>query len=89
MANKKSSIKRIKVSEKAAIRNLKHSRDVKGSVKKVTRKLTEQNIDKKEIGNLVKKAYQAIDKATKGSMHKNKASRIKSRLMKKVNKAVK
>jgi ribosomal protein S20 len=43
------------------------------------------NKDEKAIDEKLAKAYQAIDKASKGStFHKNKAARLKSRLVQRI-----
>ena len=71
----KSAKKRVKVANKAAIRNSKTKRSLKKAIKLFSEKANEKNL---------KSAQSSIDKASKkGVIHKKKASRIKSRLAKK------
>lgn len=88
MANIKSAKKRIRTSAKARNRNLKRGRDAKSSVKDVLKKALGEKKSVMEIKEELAKAYQSIDKASgKGSMHPNKASRMKSRMMRQINRA--
>ncbi len=85
MANIKSAIKRIRSSE----RKQKRNRIVRGStrtaLKKANTAVTEGQPD--EAKTAIQKAISALDRAAgKGIIHKNNASRRKSRLMKKLNK---
>ncbi len=71
----KSAKKRVKVANKAAIRNSKTKRSLKKAIKLFSEKANERNL---------KSAQSSIDKASKkGVIHKKKASRIKSRLAQK------
>jgi len=70
----KSAKKRVKVAGKAAVRNSKTKRSLKGAIKAFGKALT---------GKTLSKAHSEVDKAAKkGVMHKNKAARKKSQLAK-------
>ncbi|MBO8138919.1 MAG: 30S ribosomal protein S20 [Thermosipho sp. (in: Bacteria)] len=86
MPNIKSAKKRVKVSERNRIINKAYKTRMKNSIKKVIKAIEEKKpID--EINSLIKEAQSFIDKAAKiGAIHKNEASRRKSRLMKFINK---
>ena len=72
----KSAKKRVKVSNKAAIRNSKTKRSLKTAVKAFTASLSG---DKKKSLKSLDKVKSELDKAAKkGVMHKNKAARKKS-----------
>ena len=87
MQRLKSGKKRVRSSQKRRVRNLAAKRDVKQALKAVERAI-KANAD--NIVELVKKATSVIDKVVeRGIIHKNKAARKKSRLLKKVNKAKK
>jgi small subunit ribosomal protein S20 len=76
----KSAKKRVKVASKAAVRNSKTKRSLKGAIKAFHAAITG---GKKEAKQLQSKAQSAIDTAAKkGVMHKNKAARKKSQLAK-------
>ena len=78
MANHKSSIKRIKTSEKKRVHNRYYARSMRSAIRKF-RILT----DKKEAEQGISSLVSLIDKNTKrGIIHKNKASNLKSKLMK-------
>ncbi|MCD4783703.1 MAG: 30S ribosomal protein S20 [Candidatus Eremiobacteraeota bacterium] len=85
MANSRQAKKRILINAKKRLRNVA----IKSAVKTVFKKanlaiLEEKNPEKAEV--IVGKAVIAIDKAaTKGIIHKNRAARKKSRIMKKLN----
>ena len=86
MANLKSAIKRIRQSKKRELRNSAVRSRARTFVKKVSRLLGEGRID--EAAQTAQQAVSALDSAvTKGVLHKNNASRRKSRLMKKLNQA--
>ncbi len=80
MANIKSAKKRVKQNEKRRIRN----KALRTRMKNVTKKLliaidTEESPEK--VQELLSSSYTVLDKAAKkGVIHKNKASRKKSRL---------
>ncbi len=85
MANIKSAKKRILVAKRNEQRNIAFKSSIKTAVKKVL--ACAQSEDKKELNTLLSKVYQLCDKAvSKGILHKNTASRKKSRLTKAVNK---
>ena len=73
----KSAKKRVRVSAKAAVRNSKTKRSLKGAVKAFATALT----GGKSVKEAHSKAQSELDKAAKkGVMHKNKAARKKSQL---------
>jgi small subunit ribosomal protein S20 len=73
----KSAKKRVKVSNKAAVRNSKTKRSLKTAVKAFAKSLT--GGDKKESGAAFNKVQSELDKAgKKGVMHKNKVARKKA-----------
>lgn len=68
----KSAKKRVKISNKAAVRNSKTKRTLKAAIKAFT---------KKPAGAAHSSAQSELDKAVKkGIMHKNKAARLKKQL---------
>ena len=74
----KSAKKRVKTAEKAAVRNSKTKRTLKGALKAFHKAITG---GKKEAKGLESKAKSALDTAVKkGVMHKNKVARKKSQL---------
>lgn len=74
----KSAKKRVRVANKATIRNRKTKRSLKSAIKAFQSSLTG---DKKDAEKLLAIAHSEIDKAVKkGVIHKNKASRKKARL---------
>lgn len=76
----KSAKKRVRVANKAAVRNSKTKRSLKSALKAFHRAVTG---GKKETKELQSKAQSALDKAAKkGVVHKNKAARKKSQLAK-------
>src|SRR5690349_20617512 len=75
----KSAKKRVRVSEKAAIRNSKTKRAIKSSVKSFQEAL--KGKDSKKVMTELSKAQSAIDSALKKNvLHKNKAARKKAQL---------
>ena len=73
----KSAKKRVKVAQKAAVRNSKTKRSLKSAVKAFAAALT----GGKKVTEAHAKAQSEVDKAAKkGVMHKNKASRKKAQL---------
>ncbi len=83
MANIKSAIKRNKQNEKRRLRN----RIVRGKTRTFIKeaRLEIQNADVESAEKAVLKAVSSLDKAAaKGVVHKNNASRRKSRLMKRL-----
>ena len=86
MPNIKSAIKRVEVTRKRTVRNIR----IKSALKTTIRRFEEamSDADRDEAGLRLKKAIVAIDKAvTKGVLHKNAAARKKSRLARKFNKS--
>ncbi|MFH1362038.1 MAG: 30S ribosomal protein S20 [bacterium] len=80
----KSGRKRVRSSIKRKARNLQAKGELKKALKSVEKAL-KQNAS--NVVELVKKATSIIDKvAQRGIIHKNKAARKKSRLMRKVKK---
>lgn len=76
----KSAKKRVRVAEKAAIRNSKTKRTLKGALKAFHKALTGGG---KEVAESKSKAQSALDTAAKkGVMHKNKVARKQSQLAK-------
>ncbi|QTA37605.1 30S ribosomal protein S20 [Thermosipho ferrireducens] len=85
MPNIMSAKKRVKVSERNRLINKAYKTRMKTAIKKVL-KAIEDKKPVEEVKELYKKAQSSIDKASKiGAIHKNQASRKKSRLMVKVN----
>jgi small subunit ribosomal protein S20 len=83
----KSGLKRVEVAE----RNRQTNVTVKSGIKTATRKVDEAIVakDAEQVKNSLPTAISKLDKAvSKGIVHKNTAARKKSRLMKKVNKAI-
>ena len=77
----KSAKKRVKVAEKAAIRNFKTKRTIKTAIKSFQSAISSKNT--KAAADSLKEAQSAIDTAYKKNvMHKNKAARKKSQLAK-------
>ena len=75
----KSAKKRVRVAKKAAVRNSKTKRSLKGALKAFHRTVT--GSDKKKTTASHSQAQSALDKATKkGVIHKNKAARQKRQL---------
>ncbi len=86
MANTKGAIKRQKIAEKRHERNVAVKSATRTFVKKA-RTTIETNAE--EAQPLIVAAISALDKAAKkGVIHKNNASRRKSRLMKALNRAM-
>jgi small subunit ribosomal protein S20 len=74
----KSAKKRVRVAEKAAIRNSKTKRSLRTAVKAFHNAITGGS---KEVASELSEAQSNLDKAVKkGLMHKNKAARAKSQL---------
>jgi small subunit ribosomal protein S20 len=87
LANIKSAIKRIRITETKTLRNRIVKSSVKTFVKKFEDALATGNVD--ETKKLYPRVSHVIDKAAaKGVLHKNMAARKKSRLALKLNKAV-
>ena len=88
MANIKSAKKRVLIAQRNTERNIAFKTSIKTAVKKVL--ATAASEDKSELNAQLSKVYQLCDKAvSKGILHKNTASRKKSRLTLAVNKLAK
>ena len=86
MPNIKSAEKRVKVSEKKTMQNRVIKTGLKSRVKKLSAAI--EGKDATKAAELYKEVSGAYDKAVaKGTVHKNKANRKKSRLAKAVNTA--
>lgn len=84
MANHKSSIKRIRSNDAKRVRNRYQAKTVRTLIKDV-----KANENKAEVTKELPKVLGAVDKlAKKNIFHKNKASNLKSKLMKRANKLV-
>ena len=80
MANHKSALKRIRSNEAKRLRNRYQLKSARTLLKKVV-----ATTDKEEATTLLKTAFSTIDKlAKKNIIHKNKASRQKAQIAKKV-----
>ena len=87
MANIKSSKKRIKVTQAKTLRNKMAKSALKTSIKKYETAIVAGNVDEAKV--LLGSTIRSIDMAaSKGMIHKNVASRKKSRLTLKLNKLV-
>jgi len=87
LANIKSALKRIKVAEFKTRRNKIIISSLKTSIRKFEDSVKAGNLE--EAQALLRKAVSLIDKAAaKGSLHKNTASRKKSRLSNKLKAAM-
>ncbi len=84
MANHKSALKKMRQDEVRRLRNRMYKTRFKNVVKQVEIALTEKNSEAAKTA--LHEAISTIDRvASKGVIHKNKASRKKSRLTKRVN----
>lgn len=85
MANIKSAKKRVLIAEVNRQRNVAFKTSIKTAIKKALALATES--DKEALNASISRVYQLCDKAvSKGILHKNTASRKKSRLTIAVNK---
>lgn len=81
MAHHKSALKRIRQDEKRNLRNRYYKKSTRTAIKKL-RELSE----KSEAEQFLPKVISMIDKlAKRGTWHKNKASNLKSSLMRHIN----
>jgi small subunit ribosomal protein S20 len=81
MANHKSALKRIKQSELKKVENKYYSRSTRNAIKQIR-----SIADKAEASELLPKVSSMLDKLVKrNTIHKNKASNLKSSLTKHVN----
>jgi small subunit ribosomal protein S20 len=84
MPNIKSAIKRVKVSRTRTLRNAAAKSALRTAIKKFEVALANKDLENAQV--LLRQATRSLDKAvTKGIIHKNKAARKKSRLMRKFN----
>ncbi len=89
MANIKSAKKRILTAERNYLRNTAFKSAIKTAVKKVIVLAKAKEQDQEAIKSAMSQAYKLCDKAvSKGILHKNTASRKKSRLTKAINKLI-
>lgn len=87
MPNIKSAAKRADIIRIRTLRNTRIKSALRTTIRKFEGALGVNNAE--EAGAKLRNAVKAIDKAvTKGILHKNAASRKKSRLMKKFNKSM-
>nr|YP_010330289.1 ribosomal protein S20 [Rhodella violacea]UNJ18005.1 ribosomal protein S20 [Rhodella violacea] len=84
MANKKSAIKRVTISERNRLRNKSYKSVVKTLIKKSLVLINQKDSqDMEKINQVVSMAYSKIDKAVKvGALKLNQGSRKKSMLIK-------
>jgi len=88
MPNKQSAKKRMRQNEKRMVKNRMEKRSVKTHIKNVIAAL-DSDTSKEDLDKHIALATSKIDKAQKhGVIKKNKASRLKSRLYKRVNKSL-
>lgn len=88
MPNTKSAAKAMRQANRRRVNNTRTKTKFKAAVKKVKKLVTETNIA--DAAAALKDAMSTMDKAVKkGVMHKNTASRKKSRLAKSINKLAK
>jgi small subunit ribosomal protein S20 len=86
LANIQSAIKRIRSSERKRKINQVHRSRARTYVRRTQRLIASGNFDEAE--EMARQATSALDKAAqKGIIHKNKAARSKSRLMKQLQQA--
>ena len=84
MANHKSALKRAKQSKVRRLRNMHHKTRAKSLIKEVRTAVAGDNTE--QAGETLKGAVSTLQKtASKGVIHKNKASRTISRLARQVN----
>lgn len=87
MPNIKSAIKRVEIAKKRTEINISHKSAMKTAIKRFEKSLVSGEPEKMQAS--FKNAVKCIDKmATKGLIHKNNASRKKSQLQRRLNKAV-
>lgn len=87
MPNIKSAVKRVKTIQKRTLRNARLKSTLRTTIRHFDEALT--SLDKEDAQLKLKNATRALDKAvTKGILHKKTASRKKSRLTKRLNKAM-
>ena len=83
MANLRSAIKRIRQNKKRRLRNRVFRGQARTFIRDARASMLEEDLDAARVSTL--KAISALDKAAqKGVIHKNNASRRKSRLLKRL-----
>lgn len=88
MANTKSALKRMRSSEKRRLRNRRVRSETRTYIKRARAQIEAGELE--EAQKSVAQAVRALDKAAeKGILHKNSAARRKSRLVQKLNQAMK
>jgi small subunit ribosomal protein S20 len=84
MAHRRSSIKKIRIDKKRRERNVRVVSELRTSARKVQTLITSKKGD--DVVSASRAYFSQLDKAVKkGLMHKNEASRRKSRLQFKIN----
>lgn len=87
MPNTKQAEKRMRVTAKRTARNRQVKSKVKTAIRQFTDTLAQESLDK--AAGKMQAAAKSLDKAvSKGVVHKNAAARKKSRLAKRLNKAL-
>lgn len=85
MPKRKAAVKRLRVDAKLHARNVKIKTDLKKAVKKFQQLVAAKNTG--EAKTVLNKVYSLLDKAAKKNViHKNKASRTKSRFLSRLSK---
>jgi small subunit ribosomal protein S20 len=83
MAKRKAAVKRERIDKKRHAHNVKIKTELKKTVKKYQQLIVQKNST--EAAATLKKVYALLDKAAKKNIiHKNKASRDKSRLSRRI-----
>ena len=84
MANRRSSIKKIRVDIRRRGRNVRVLSELKTVLRKTSRVLAEKKPD--QIAQQSRELFSHLDKAVKKKvLHRNRASRLKSRFQRKIN----
>lgn len=84
VANVKSALKRIRVSEKRRLHNIMIKSRLRTAIRRFNESLTAN--EPEQVRTCLKSAFSVIDKAaTKGVIHKNKAARKKAQLSRQLN----
>lgn len=84
MAHRRSSIKKIRIDKRRALRNLRVRSELKTIARKVNASILQKNYD--DALKASRLFFSRLDRAVKkGALHKNRSSRLKSRLSSKIN----
>ena len=84
MANRRSSIKKIRVDKKRVQNNLRVKTELKTVIRRVNEFIQQKNVAELKTGG--PQLFSKLDKAVKkGIIHENRASRVKSRIALKIN----